>query len=104
MCLQSIFGLVNNDVSVSHQQTTIIHVSEFTSNSWMMLVIVEMSLLLILSAAMYTIQRCQETKATHNQTSFFIALNMVFRSIINKSIEFKLKSGTYRILLLNVMT
>ena len=70
----------------------------------MMLVIVEGSLLLILSAAMYKIQRCQKTEACHDQTSFSIALNMIFRSLINKSIECKLKSWTYRILLFNVMT
>ena len=70
----------------------------------MMLVIVQLSLLLILSAAMYKIQKCQKTEATHNQTSFSVALNMIFRSLINKSIECKLKSWTYRILLLNVMT
>ena len=80
------------------------NVSEFTSYSWMMLVIVELSLLLILSAAMYQIQKCQKTEATHSQTSFSVALNMIFRSLINKSIECKLKSWTYKILLLNVMT
>ena len=67
-----------------------------------MLVIVELSLLVILSTVMYTILRCQEIES--NQASFFIALNMILRSLINKSVEFKWKSWTCKIFLLNLMT